>query len=419
MKKIAIIPARSGSKGLPNKNVLLVNGKPLICYTIEAALNSGVFYEIIVSTDSQEYIDIISKYNVKIIKRSPHLASDHASSYVVIEDVLERYTSIEVDYFVLLQPTSPLRSRVHIREACNKFEKNFDKFDFLVSVTRAHKPTTLTRVIDDDETLKNFRLDYSNYTRQQFLNEFSPNGAIFIGKPEIYLQNKQFYGNKSIAYFMDKESSIDIDDKSDFEYFYFLLNNKYKNNLQDKIKNRIQEKKDLFSQKKEITLIGHSILDQWNISELNKKPVINLAISGINSSQYDKFILGMGLISSLGDKVIMMMGTNDIIEKAWTKNSIASNIQKLINEVKKINPVCKIFFLEITPVCLRLDRNNTAIFELNKYLKEKLHNIEWIDLYDKFCDKYQKLDLRYTDDGLHLNDKGYALLEKIICKRIG
>lgn len=87
MKKIAIITARAGSKGLPNKNVLLANGKPLMAYSIEAAIESGQFEKIIVSTDSQEYIDLLSHYPIEFIKRAEHLASDKASTFVVIEDV--------------------------------------------------------------------------------------------------------------------------------------------------------------------------------------------------------------------------------------------------------------------------------------------------------------------------------------------
>ena len=112
MKKIAIITARSGSKGLPNKNVLFANGKPLMAYSIEAALESEEFEKIIVSTDSQEYIDLLSHYPIEFIKRSAELSSDKASSFVVIEDVLNRYSHVDYDYFVLLQPTSPLRTAI-------------------------------------------------------------------------------------------------------------------------------------------------------------------------------------------------------------------------------------------------------------------------------------------------------------------
>lgn len=415
MKKIAIITARSGSKGLPNKNVLFANGKPLMAYSIEAALESREFEKIIVSTDSQEYIDLLSHYPIEFIKRSAELSSDKASSFIVIEDVLNRYSHVDYDYFVLLQPTSPLRTAQHIQEANAKFEANFEKFDFLVSVSDAHKPTTLTRQIDEDESLKNFKLDYSNYARQQYHPEYSPNGAIFSAKPQAYLEQKHFYGEKCIAYFMAKEVSVDIDDRLDFEYFYFILQQRNKDKiLLETIKKTISAKKDNFNQTKEISLIGHSILDYWNIEEVNNQAVNNLAIAGITTKQYIDLILGQGLIQSLGDKAILMFGTNDIVYADWTKEQILSDIQQVIEKLKAINNNIQLYFLEITPVALRIDRNNAVIRELNAFLKENLKSARWIALDSRFSDHYGKLNLDYTNDGVHLNEQGYQLLEEII-----
>ena len=415
MKKIAIITARSGSKGLPNKNVLFANGKPLIAYSIEAALESGEFEKVIVSTDSQEYIDLLSHYPIEFVKRSAELASDKASSFVVIEDVLNKYQHLDFDYFVLLQPTSPLRTAQHIQEANAKFEANFEKFDFLVSVSDAHKPTTLTRQIDEDESLKNFKLDYSNYARQQYHPEYSPNGAIFSAKPQAYLEQKHFYGEKCVAYFMAKEVSVDIDERLDFEYFYFILQQRNKDKiLLETIKKTISAKKDNFNQTKEISLIGHSILDYWNIEEIGNQTVNNLAIAGITTKQYIDLILGQGLIHSLGDKAILMFGTNDIVYADWTKEQILSDIQQVIEKLKAINNNIQLYFLEITPVALRIDRNNAVIRELNAFLKENLKSARWIALDSRFSDHYGKLNLDYTNDGLHLNEQGYQLLEEII-----
>ena len=415
MKKIAIITARSGSKGLPNKNVLFANGKPLMAYSIEAALESREFEKIIVSTDSQEYIDLLSHYPIEFIKRSAELSSDKASSFIVIEDVLNRYSHVDYDYFVLLQPTSPLRTAQHIQEANKKFEAHFDKFDFLVSVSDAHKPTTLTRQIDEDESLKNFKLDYSNYARQQYHPEYSPNGAIFSAKPQAYLEQKHFYGEKCIAYFMAKEVSVDIDDRLDFEYFYFILQQRNKDKiLLETIKKTISAKKDNFNQTKEISLIGHSILDYWNIEEVNNQSVNNLAIAGITTKQYIDLILTQGLIKSLGNQAILMFGTNDIVYADWTKEQILSDIQQVIEKLKAINNNIQLYFLEITPVALRIDRNNEVIRELNAFLKENLKSVRWIALDSKFSDHYGKLNLDYTNDGLHLNEQGYQLLEDII-----
>ncbi|QIW15660.1 acylneuraminate cytidylyltransferase [Pasteurellaceae bacterium RH1A] len=415
MKKIAIITARAGSKGLPNKNVLLADGKPLMAYSIEAALESGEFEKIIVSTDSQEYIDLLSHYPIEFIKRAEHLASDKASSFVVIEDVLQQYSDLDFDYFVLLQPTSPLRTAQHIREANAKFEDNFDKFDFLVSVSDAHKPTTLTREIDQDESLKRFQLDYSNYTRQQHHPEYSPNGAIFSAKPQAYLAQKHFYGAKCLAYFMPKAVSIDIDEKLDFEYFLFLLQQQNREAfLKDIIQRNIQVKIANFNQVEPITLIGHSILDYWPIKQLNGQAVNNLGVAGITAKQYIDWILERGLIKQLGEKVVLMFGTNDITKANWSDQQILADIKQVIEGLKALNPAVKFYFLEITPTAFRVDRQNNDIRLLNRYLKDNLKEVVWVNLDRAFSDKYHKLDLAYSYDGLHLNEAGYQLLENIL-----
>lgn len=221
MKKIAIIPARSGSKGLKDKNIKELCGKPLIAYTIEAAINSKLFDEVIVSTDSNKYGKIAEQYGATYFRRSRQLAEDGSPTFVVIENVLNKISN-RINYFVLLQPTSPLRNEKYIIEACKDFESNYDKFDFLVSVKEAEHNADLVKQIDDDCSLKNFDKDFSNYKRQGS-KYYEPNGAIFIGKPEAYLEHKHFFGNKAMAYFMNKKDSVDIDDEIDFKIAEVLI----------------------------------------------------------------------------------------------------------------------------------------------------------------------------------------------------
>lgn len=227
MKKIAIIPARSGSKGLPNKNILNLCGKPLIAWSIEAAIKSNCFDRVIVSTDSIEYGNISISYGAEVIYRSKEAASDTASTYDTLKELFEKEDLSMYDYFVLLQPTSPLRTEEHIIEAIQLFEKNYKDRDTLVSVSKAHKPTVLIREIDNDLSLQNFNIDYSNYSRQQY-QEYEPNGAIFISKTAHYLKIKHFFGKTGTAYIMDKESALDIDDEIDFELAILMKNKSLK-----------------------------------------------------------------------------------------------------------------------------------------------------------------------------------------------
>ena len=120
MCSIAIIPARSGSKGLPGKNIKPLNGKPLLAYSIEAALASGRFDTVHVSTDSERYADIARQYGAdEPFLRSAEASSDTASSEDAIREVLRRYEEMgqRFDAFMLLQPTSPLRTADDIRAA--------------------------------------------------------------------------------------------------------------------------------------------------------------------------------------------------------------------------------------------------------------------------------------------------------------
>lgn len=217
---VAIIPARAGSKGLKNKNIIDLCGKPLMAYSIEAALKAEVFSRVIVSTDSERYAEIAKDYGAEVMMRDEELASDTATTYMVVENILKKMG--DIDYFVLLQPTSPLRNEEHIREAVQLFEEKLEKFDFLASVKEAEHASVLVRPIEEDMSLKHFDTDFSTYRRQGY-KEYSPNGAIFIAKPDAYLEQKHFFGERSVGYIMDKYSSADIDDQIDYELAKVLM----------------------------------------------------------------------------------------------------------------------------------------------------------------------------------------------------
>ena len=418
MKKIAIIPARSGSKGLPNKNILMLGNKPLIAYTIEAALKSKEFERVIVSTDSLEYKYIAEKFGAKVFMRSEELSNDKASSFVVIEDVLNKI-EITVDYFVLLQVTSPFRNENHIKESIKVFEKGIDTYDFLVSMQKSDKSSSLIKPIYNSGTLEEYNIDYSNYSRQKY-DEYHPNGAIFIGKVKEYLEQKHFFGKRSKAYFMNKEDSVVIDDFFDFEIAITILNKKNKEeNLIKAIKNRIQQKDELFDEIKDITLIGNSLFDNWKIEKLNNNSVANLGIAGISTKQYQEYILNENKIKHIANKTVIMTGTNDIVDKYLNFEDILNNINKLIESLLKINKNTKIYFIEIPSIAFRMDRNKEEIFKLNEYLKNNLdESIKYIEVNKYMTDDFKNLKLEYTYDGLHFNEEGYKVLEKILEKEI-
>ena len=418
MKKIAIIPARSGSKGLPNKNILMLGNKPLMAHTIEVALKSKMFERVIVSTDSLEYKYIAEKFGAEVFMRSEELSNDKASSFVVIEDVLKKIGT-PVDYFVLLQVTSPFRTENHIRESIEVFENGISEYDFLISMQKSDKASSLIKPIYNSGTLEEYNIDYSNYSRQKY-DEYHPNGAIYIGKIKEYLEQKHFFGKRSKAYFMNKEDSVDIDDSLDFEIAITILNKKNKEeNLIKAIKNRIQQKSELFDEKKDITLIGNSLFDNWKIEKLNNNLVANLGIAGISTKQYQEYILNENKIKNIANKTVIMTGTNDIIDKSLNFENILNNINKLIESLLKINKNTKIYFIEIPSIAFRMDRNKEEIFNLNEYLKSNLdESIKYIEVNKYMTDDFKNLKLEYTYDGLHFNEEGYKVLEKILEKEI-
>lgn len=223
---IAIIPARSGSKGLRNKNIREFNGKPLMAYTIEAALKSKMFRDVVVSTDSLEYKRIAESYGADVpFLRNEELSTDSASTIDVVEDLLSKMHESGKDYeaFMILQPTSPLRDENHIIEAVKLF--NNKNADSVVSMCECEHSPLLTKQLDETRSLDGFLNDLDKYRRQDFNKFYRLNGAIYLLNVEYFLKYKNFYKENSYAFIMEKSKSIDIDDINDFKYAEFLIKN--------------------------------------------------------------------------------------------------------------------------------------------------------------------------------------------------
>lgn len=224
MKNIAIIPARSGSKGLKDKNIKDLCGKPLMAYSIEAALESGVFDEVMVSTDSEKYAEIARKCGAQVpFLRSEYTASDSSSSWDMVDEVLDGYRKLgkEFDTFCLLQPTSPLRNVDDIKSAYNLFS---EKADFaVISVCEAeHSPLWCGKLPDNGEFINFIDRDGMNQ-RQAAGKYYRLNGAIYIVNCEKYKDERFFYQKGSFAYLMPQIRSVDIDTEMDFRLAEMLI----------------------------------------------------------------------------------------------------------------------------------------------------------------------------------------------------
>ncbi len=217
MRNLAIIPARSGSKGIKDKNIRDLCGKPLMAYTIEAALNSCEFDEVMVSTDSEEYAEVAKKYGANVpFLRSNETSTDTASSWDMVSEVLAGYQKNEkvFDTFCLLQPTSPLRNKDDIKEAYNLFR---GKADFsVVSVCEAeHSPLWCGHLPENQEFIDFINPDNMNQ-RQAGGKYYRLNGAIYIVDTKKFANDRFLYRKGSFAYIMPQKRSVDIDTEIDF-----------------------------------------------------------------------------------------------------------------------------------------------------------------------------------------------------------
>jgi CMP-N,N'-diacetyllegionaminic acid synthase len=219
-KVLAFIGARSGSKGLKDKNIKRLNGKPLMAWTIEAALASEIIDLVVVSTDSKEYAEIAISYGAKVILRPENLAGDDASLIAALQHGYQKIQDEfgDFDTLVNLQPTSPLRTSEHIDEALklysqNKTESNVRVFSCLSVPSKyawimSCDQQGYAQFVDKGEQRK------TAHARQKNKDIMLPNGAIFI-LPVRDLT--QFYNGKCIPYIMNERDSIDIDTLDDFE----------------------------------------------------------------------------------------------------------------------------------------------------------------------------------------------------------
>ncbi|EHF4930727.1 pseudaminic acid cytidylyltransferase [Enterobacter hormaechei] len=223
--KIALIPARGGSKRLPDKNIKLLNGKPLIAWTIIAAKESALFDEVIVSTDSENIAAIAKHYgaNVPFI-RPQNISNDNATTAEVVNHAVNFIQDVEkvsIDTICLLQPTSPLRTTTHIKEAFALYKEK--KAKSVISVCKVEHSIQLCNKLSDTLSMEGFIKPENNIRSQEHAVYYRLNGAIYIFDKIHFKDISKIYDKNSYAYIMNRTSSIDIDEKEDFIFAESLL----------------------------------------------------------------------------------------------------------------------------------------------------------------------------------------------------
>jgi N-acylneuraminate cytidylyltransferase/CMP-N,N'-diacetyllegionaminic acid synthase len=229
---LAIIPARGGSKGLPGKNIRPLNGKPLIAYTIEAALGAKEISRVLVSTDCNEIATVSRQFGAEIpFMRPPELAQDDSlaiDNYIYTVDRLSREGSFKIEDIVVLLPTAPLRNSLDIDNAVQLFRgKNADS---VISFYQAPHPVQWHRYLDEVGVLRSFFEDGQRLAnRQDEKVAFLPNGAIYVFKYHVLKNLRVYYTDKTYPYIMPANRSADVDTIDDFNLaeFWMRKNNVY------------------------------------------------------------------------------------------------------------------------------------------------------------------------------------------------
>jgi len=220
MKAVGIIPARGGSKGILKKNIKLLRGKPLIQYTIEAALASKIS-RVIVSTDDEEIASVAKKCGAEVLMRPVELAQDHTPTLPVLQDVVARLNEA-FDFVLTLQPTSPLRTSSHINEALELIYGD-DSADSLVSVVKVPHNCSPSSIM---EMQGNYVLPVEKekiiLRRQEKPIFWARNGAaIYITRMSRLAE--YIWGGKTLPYEMGKIESLDIDDMEDWQIIESII----------------------------------------------------------------------------------------------------------------------------------------------------------------------------------------------------
>ena len=225
---LAIIPARGGSKGVPRKNIRMLGNKPLIQWTIEAALKSQLIDRVVISTDDQEIADVCKHPNVEIpFLRPKELAQDDSlaiDNYIFTMTRLEKEFEYSKDEFVVLLPTVPFRNSSDIDASITIFHKK--NATTVISCTELPHPVEWIFSIDNDGKMKkNESVSNSKeiLNRQSSEPSYIPNGGVYVFKYSSLKSKRSYYSGDTFTHSMPAERSIDIDTELDFKYAQFQV----------------------------------------------------------------------------------------------------------------------------------------------------------------------------------------------------
>jgi N-acylneuraminate cytidylyltransferase len=220
---VAIIPARGGSKRFPRKNIAPLLGKPLLAYAIEAALESNIFSTVLVSSEDDEILSIASKYGAQmVLKRPEALAKDQTPLKELCAFLIDSFKNQGINYqeFALLLTTNPLRTGQEIRAAYDAF-KNSDA-NFCMSLVKFSHPPQRAVSIDSGFVKPFWGQEYMTQT-QALEPLYRHDGSFIFAKTDVFMEKKEYYGEKVIPFLIPEDRSVDIDSPLDLSWAEFLL----------------------------------------------------------------------------------------------------------------------------------------------------------------------------------------------------
>jgi len=230
-RALALIPARSGSKRIRNKNIKLLNGQPLIAYSISSAIQSKIFDDIIVSTDSKEYKKIAEYYGANVYLRPKQISADNSPDIEWVEHVLNNNEIKEkkYDYFSILRPSSPFRMPATIKRAIKRFLKSTNVDSLRAVEVCSQHPAKMwvakNNIIEPVMVGKNNNVPWHSCQFSSLPKIFVQNASLEISKTSNVIDKHSISGDKIMPFFTEGLEGFDINQPYDWEYANYLIEN--------------------------------------------------------------------------------------------------------------------------------------------------------------------------------------------------
>tara|TARA_B100000925_G_C21940935_1_gene444560 strand:+ start:261 stop:971 length:711 start_codon:yes stop_codon:yes gene_type:complete len=228
LKILWLVTARSGSKSIPDKNIKLLDGQPLLSYRIKSASQTSYPNSIWISTDSDKYAQIAKSFGAEVkFKRPNYLSKDNSSSVDVVLHAMNyaEINNYKFNFIGLLEPTSPFITTSQLDQALSKLANEEDARS-IVAVIK-HRPNTI--FVQDEspylDTLSKKLNRIKKMGRQEFKNQITPSGGFYIAKWDTFLEDKSFYTDKTLSFLVDEISGLEIDEPIDFSFAEFIVKN--------------------------------------------------------------------------------------------------------------------------------------------------------------------------------------------------